>query len=570
MKSNRLFTIIVVALISMFLLISGTTIAFRGNRLSSEPTLMDEDDDEDDYEDDDYDDDDEDEDDYEDDDDDEDEDDYEDDDDEGRRKGVGRKWNGTQGTFVSFELLEKGVSNYTLHTNTTDLLLFESMTIPDLNTEDIETEGALFEIEGDDTDIMIYDVAPALMKIDAETDYDDYLNPDLDSLIGHNEAIDIAFQHADGTLIELELDEDDDRYIYEIKIVEDEMLYEIEIDAYTGDILEFETDDEYELDPEWDELIGHEVALTKAYELANGILIDFELEDDDDTYEIEILDENKEYEIEIDAYTGNIVSLDVEDRKDQPRTVSFNLGDLEVVEQDGPNLVLAYEDYTARLLSITEGDGQWEDSLEVSTNNGFVNYTFTEDLYLVFRMTDFEIQGQEREREREMERNISDSISQGKIGGEVIIDRDQEGFSEMSVSYTDMQMMTQVRDKNRIQITVSSDTLGEEGKIIAAKMYREAFNIDSLEELEVTFDGEEIEMAEDFEDLLGSDEAKYLVSMGSEKIEVLVMVPHFSTHTIEIARREIGSLLDFQYFLPVVAITALIVIATVWIVKKEN
>ena len=570
MKSNRLFTIIVVALISMFLLISGTTIAFRGNRLSSEPTLMDEDDDEDDYEDDDYDNDDEDEDDYEDDDDDEDEDDYEDDDDEGRRKGVGRKWNGTQGTFVSFELLEKGVKNYTLHTNNMDLLLFESMTIPDLNTEDIETEGALFEIEGDDTDIMIYDVAPALMKIDAETDYDDYLNPDLDSLIGHNEAIDIAFQHADGTLIELELDEDDDRYIYEIKIVEDEMLYEIEIDAYTGDILEFETDDEYELDPEWDELIGHEVALTKAYELANGILIDFELEDDDDTYEIEILDENKEYEIEIDAYTGNIVSLDVEDRKDQPRTVSFNLGDLEVVEQDGPNLVLAYEDYTARLLSITEGDGQWEDSLEVSTNNGFVNYTFTEDLYLVFRMTDFEIQGQEREREREMERNISDSISQGKIGGEVIIDRDQEGFSEMSVSYTDMQMMTQVRDKNRIQITVSSDTLGEEGKIIAAKMYREAFNIDSLEELEVTFDGEEIEMAEDFEDLLGSDEAKYLVSMGSEKIEVLVMVPHFSTHTIEIARREIGSLLDFQYFLPVVAITALIVIATVWIVKKEN
>ncbi|MFW6304307.1 MAG: PepSY domain-containing protein [Candidatus Saliniplasma sp.] len=561
MKTNRLFTIIVVALISMFLLISGTTIAFREGSPPSEPILMDDDDDDDDGEEDDYEEDDDEDDDYEEDDDEDD--DYED---EGRRKGVGRRWEGTQGTFVSFELLENGVSNHTLHTNTTDLLLFESVIIPDLKTEDVETKGALFEIEGDDTDIKIYDVAPALMKIDAETDYDDYLNPDLDSLIGHNEAIDIAYQHVNGTLVKMELDEDDGRYIYEIEIVEDETSYEIEIDAYTAEVLELETDDEDV--PEWDELIGHETALTKAYELANGTLIDFEL--DDLTYEIDILGENKEYEIEIDAYTGDIISLDIEDRKDQPRTVSFNLGALEVVEQDGPNLVLAYEDYTARLLSITKGEGRWDDSLEISTTDGFVNYTFTEDLYLVFRMTDFEIQEREREREREMERNISNSISQGKIGGEVIIDKNREGFSEMSVSYTDMQMMTQVRDRDRVQITVSSDTLGGEGKIIAAKMYREAFNIDSLEELEVTFDGEEIEMAEDYEDLLESDEAKYLVSMGSEKIEVLVMVPHFSTHTIDIARREIGSLLDVRYYLPVVAITALIVIATVWKVKKEN
>ncbi|MGM0405368.1 MAG: PepSY domain-containing protein [Thermoplasmatota archaeon] len=563
MKTNRLFTIMVVALISMFLLISGTTIAFRGNRLSSEPVLTEDDDDyEDDYEE-------EDDDDYEEDYDDDDDDDYDDyDEGKGRRRGVGRRWDGTQGTFVSFELLENGVKNYTLHTNNTDLHLFESVIIPDLEIDDIERKGALFEMEGEDTDLRIYDVAPALMKIDAETDHDDYLNPDQDSLIGHYEAIDIAYQQANGTLIELELDEDDGSYIYEIEIVNENTSFEFEIDAYTGDLLEFETDEEDDFDLDWDELIGHEAALTKAYELANGTLIDFEL--DDDMYEIEILGENKEYDIEIDAYTGNIVSLDVEDRKDQPRTVSFNLGDLEVVEQDGPNLVLAYEDYTARLLSITEGDGQWEDSLEISTTNGFVNYTFTEDLFLVFRMTDFEMQKREREREREMERNISNSISQGKIGGEVIIDRDEKGFSEMSVSYSDMQMMTQVRNKDRIQITVSSDTLGSEGKIIAAKMYREAFNIDSLEELEITFDGEEIEMAEDYEDLLGSDEAKYLVSMGSEKIEVLVMVPHFSTHTIDIARNEIGSLLDFQYFLPVVAITALIVIATVWIVKKEN
>ncbi|MEF8836038.1 MAG: hypothetical protein V5A76_07785, partial [Candidatus Thermoplasmatota archaeon] len=208
-----------------------------------------------------------------------------------------------------------------------------------------------------------------------------------------------------------------------------------------------------------------------------------------------------------------------------------------------------------------------------------------EDLFLVFRMTDSETQEMEQERERErererehekereMEQNISDGISQGKVGGEVIVDRDEKGFSETSVSYADMQMMTQAQENDRIRVMVSSDSLGDEGKIVGIKIYKEALDVDRLEELEITFDGEEIGMADDYDDLVeSSDEAQYLVSMGSESTEVLVMVPHFSTHSIEIARADtgIGSLIDVQYYIPVAIITGIIVLSTVWITKKEH
>ncbi|MEF8832773.1 MAG: PepSY domain-containing protein, partial [Candidatus Thermoplasmatota archaeon] len=357
-----------------------------------------------------------------------------------RERGVGRSWNGTQGNFTSFDLLEDGISNYTLHTNNTNLLLFESVRIQDMIIEETETQGAHYEIEGNETGIRIYDVAPALMKINTESE-------------------------------------------------------------------------------------------------------------------------------------------------EEPGKVSFDLGDLEAGEQEGPNLNLSYGNYTAKLLSVSQGDGPWDESLNINVSEGTVNYTFEEDLFLVFRMTDFETQEMEQEREgdrererehekeREMEQNISDGISQGKVGGEVIVDRDEKGFSETSVSYADMQMMTQAQENDRIRVMVSSDSLGDEGKIVGIKIYKEALDVDRLEELEITFDGEEIGMADDYDDLVeSSDEAQYLVSMGSESTEVLVMVPHFSTHSIEIARADtgIGSLIDVQYYIPVAIITGIIVLSTVWITKKEH
>lgn len=54
------------------------------------------------------------------------------------------------------------------------------------------------------------------------------------------EAIAIARKHATGTVKEAELEKDDGRLYYDIEIRDGQYEYEIEIDAYTGEVLDFE------------------------------------------------------------------------------------------------------------------------------------------------------------------------------------------------------------------------------------------------------------------------------------------------------------------------------------------
>lgn len=55
-----------------------------------------------------------------------------------------------------------------------------------------------------------------------------------------DEAIAIAMKTAQGTVTELELDDDDGRVHYEIEIEDGVYEYEFEIDAITGEVLDFE------------------------------------------------------------------------------------------------------------------------------------------------------------------------------------------------------------------------------------------------------------------------------------------------------------------------------------------
>lgn len=56
------------------------------------------------------------------------------------------------------------------------------------------------------------------------------------------EAIAVARQHASGTVKEVELDKDDGRLIYEIEMKDGKYEYDLDIDAYTGEVLDFEKD----------------------------------------------------------------------------------------------------------------------------------------------------------------------------------------------------------------------------------------------------------------------------------------------------------------------------------------
>jgi len=157
------------------------------------------------------------------------------------------------------------------------------------------------------------------------------------NLISEEEASRIALELANGEIVRIKLDADDDDPEYEIVISEDGVIYEIKIDARTGEIMEYELDDDYRSTSTQSQqsksgqeevqqpkqtqqsksqnasrnIISADKAKAIALELTGeGRITDFKL--DDDEYEIEIKANGKEYDIEIDAYTGKVLDFDVE------------------------------------------------------------------------------------------------------------------------------------------------------------------------------------------------------------------------------------------------------------------
>lgn len=68
-------------------------------------------------------------------------------------------------------------------------------------------------------------------------------NEDSNVLIDISEATEIALKEFSGTVTEVELEEEDGRLIYEVEVEAGEQEAEIEIDAYTGEVLVIEIDD---------------------------------------------------------------------------------------------------------------------------------------------------------------------------------------------------------------------------------------------------------------------------------------------------------------------------------------
>ena len=146
--------------------------------------------------------------------------------------------------------------------------------------------------------------------------------------IGKDKALNIALAKAglkksqiSGCEVEFECDDGD--ITYDIEFYCGSAEYEFEIDATTGNIIEYETDgDGYEgshhknsADNSGSKYIGRsrakEIALAKAGLTASQIH-DYEIELDDGEYEIDFKYQNMEYEVDIDAKSGKILKFDKE------------------------------------------------------------------------------------------------------------------------------------------------------------------------------------------------------------------------------------------------------------------
>lgn len=105
------------------------------------------------------------------------------------------------------------------------------------------------EIDKDQKDYELYiDATTAkIHRVDEKVDDDDDVNSNNISnktIITEKEAIEIAKTKIDGELHEIELDEDDGRYVYDMEFKTSSGEAEITIDAETKEILELELDDQ--------------------------------------------------------------------------------------------------------------------------------------------------------------------------------------------------------------------------------------------------------------------------------------------------------------------------------------
>jgi len=108
------------------------------------------------------------------------------------------------------------------------------------------------EIDKDQKDYELYiDATTAKIhrvdeKVDDDNDDDDVNSNNISNktIITEKEAIEIAKTKIDGELHEIELDEDDGRYVYDMEFKTSSGEAEITIDAETKEILELELDDQ--------------------------------------------------------------------------------------------------------------------------------------------------------------------------------------------------------------------------------------------------------------------------------------------------------------------------------------
>lgn len=139
------------------------------------------------------------------------------------------------------------------------------------------------------------------------------------SYIGEAKAKQIALKHAglsanQATFLEVKLDREDGRMVYEVEFYSGSKEYDYEIDAASGSIVGYDFDIENYAIPSSGASTGNYITREKAQQLAQAkapnstlIKLEFDFDDGRAVYEGELREGRTEYEFEIDAVTGSFL-----------------------------------------------------------------------------------------------------------------------------------------------------------------------------------------------------------------------------------------------------------------------
>ena len=166
------------------------------------------------------------------------------------------------------------------------------------------------------------------------------------------EAVDLASERFEGVATEVELDEDDGVYYYEIEMENGEDEYEVKINADDLSISEEEIDREDDREETKEEQskatteTGSEsIGMDEAVQIAKdkvggGDVTDKEFDKDDNDYEIEIVHEGSEYDVEINAATGAVKDFDQENESDDDSDDNVNSKGDYISSEEALNIAL--------------------------------------------------------------------------------------------------------------------------------------------------------------------------------------------------------------------------------------
>lgn len=153
--------------------------------------------------------------------------------------------------------------------------------------------------------------------------------------ISKEEAITISLEEVPGKTVQTELEDEDGKTVYEVDVkAEDGKMWDLEINAGNGDVLQKETDDDGRDEDDGDDELSDqeeqnqlkkEAKITSeesesiALKEVKGDVIDNELDEENGTvvYSLEITDDQGvEHEVEIDAKTGEVLKKEKDDDAD--------------------------------------------------------------------------------------------------------------------------------------------------------------------------------------------------------------------------------------------------------------
>ena len=153
---------------------------------------------------------------------------------------------------------------------------------------------------------------------------------------------------ADASFIKVELERDDGRAYYEIKFRAGNTVYEFEINAETGAVEDREEDREKTAVKEHTAKLTAEEAKAKAIahagvNAADARIIHAELDNDDGipVYEVEFIVGNTEYDYEIHAVTGEVLSFETETKRSAVTETPAEPTSL-ITAEEAENIALAH------------------------------------------------------------------------------------------------------------------------------------------------------------------------------------------------------------------------------------